>query len=111
LWLRINTTALAPAVDIEIPAKFAFLYEPSRYKVVYGGRDGAKSWNIAIALLLLGAEKQVRIMCAREIQKSIADSVHHLLVSQIARLGLDSFYEVQKADGNVLRDIYSACGL
>lgn len=79
----------------EFPAKLRCLFQPSRYKVLYGGRGGAKSWGIARALLLLGASKPLRVLCAREIQRSIQDSVHKLLRDQIVSLGLRDFYEVQ----------------
>ncbi len=81
---------------IEFPDKLAFLFEPHRYKVAYGGRGSGKSWSFARALLLLGAQNPLRILCTREIQKSIADSVHKLLADQIAALGLGSFYNVQQ---------------
>jgi phage terminase large subunit len=78
----------------EFPAKLEFLFKPKRYKVLYGGRGGAKSWGIARALLILGRAKPLRILCTREIQKSIADSVHKLLSDQIRELGLNGFYEI-----------------
>lgn len=82
---------------IEIPSKFEFLFEPKRYKVMYGGRGGAKSHAIARALLVLGsAQKPLRIICAREIQKSISDSVHALLADLIKEHGISDFYEVQR---------------
>jgi len=81
---------------IEFPDKLAFLFEPHRYKVAYGGRGSAKSWSFARALLLQGAQAQKRVLCTREIQKSIADSVHKLLADQISALGLGSFYNVQQ---------------
>lgn len=70
------------------------MFDPYRYKVAYGGRDGAKSWSFARALLLMGAEKALRIGCFRENQKSIRDSVHKLLSDQIIELGLASMYQV-----------------
>lgn len=78
----------------EFPAKLQPLFQPSRYKVLDGGRGGAKSWGIARALLIQGAAQKLRIGCGREIQKSIADSVHQLLKNQIAALGLGGFYKV-----------------
>lgn len=81
--------------NLEFPEKLEFLFQPRRYKVLYGGRGGAKSWGVARALLILGTTKPLRILCAREFQKSIKDSVHQLLKDQIIALGLDSFYEVQ----------------
>lgn len=78
----------------DFPERLAFLFEPARYKVAYGGRGAAKSWNFARALIILGAQRKLRILCARETQKSIADSVHRLLSDQIELLGLQSNYEV-----------------
>lgn len=66
--------------------------------MLWGGRGSAKSQSIARALLIQGASDKHKILCAREIQKSIAESVHSLLVEQIEQLGLTSFYEVQKAN-------------
>jgi phage terminase large subunit len=80
--------------NVQFPAKLAFLFEPQRYKVCYGGRGGAKSWGIARALLILGAKSQLRILCAREFQTSIKDSVHKLLCDQIDSMGLTGFYEI-----------------
>ena len=80
--------------NVQFPAKLAFLFEPQRYKVCYGGRGGAKSWGIARALLILGAKSQQRILCAREFQTSIKDSVHKLLCDQIDSMGLTGFYEI-----------------
>jgi phage terminase large subunit len=83
--------------NADFPEKLRFLFEPCRYKVLYGGRGGAKSWGIAKALLIQGSNRPLRILCAREFQNSIKESVHHLLESQIDKVGLRSFYEVQNA--------------
>ena len=87
----IVSQALAKA---EFPIKLKGLFEKSRYKVAYGGRGGAKSWGIARALLIKGAKDPMRILCAREFQTSIKDSVHKLLCDQIEALGLLGFYEI-----------------
>ncbi len=84
-------------MKIQLPEKLACLYTPSRYKVLYGGRGGGKSMTIARVLLLQGTQQKHKILCAREIQKSIQDSVHSLLKEQIEEMGLGWFYEVQKA--------------
>jgi phage terminase large subunit len=81
-------------IEARFPPKLEFLFKPSRYKVAYGGRGGAKSWGFARALLLLASAKPLRVLCTREVQKSIKDSVHQLLVDQIGALGLGAFYEV-----------------
>jgi phage terminase large subunit len=80
---------------IELPEKLGFLVtEQYRYKGAYGGRGSAKSWTFARALIILGASRPMRILCAREVQKSIKQSVHKLLSDQIQALGLGSFYEI-----------------
>jgi phage terminase large subunit len=83
----------------QFPEKLGFvLNEQHRYKVAYGGRDGAKSWSYARALLALGAEKPLRIGCFREVQRSIKDSVHKLLSDQIEDMGLSRFYRVLQTE-------------
>lgn len=82
---------------IQIPKAFKDIFQPYRYKVYYGGRGGAKSHNIARYLLIAGAEKPMRFLCARELQGSIHDSVHKLLSDIISEYGLNEFYEVQQA--------------
>lgn len=52
------------------------------------------SWGIARALLLMGTQRDLRILCAREIQNSISESVHKLLSDQIVLLGLEAHYTV-----------------
>lgn len=81
-------------MEIEFPEKLEFLFEPMRYKVAHGGRGSAKSWSFARALLILAASKTLRVLCTREVQKSIKDSVHKLLSDQIVAMGLGAFYEV-----------------
>lgn len=79
---------------VEFPEALEWLFTPSRYKIAYGGRGSGKSWGFARALLVQGAAKPLQILCAREIQKSVADSVHRLLSQQIEGMGLSHFYEV-----------------
>ena len=81
---------------VEFPQKLSCLFEPEycRYRILVGGRGGSKSWGISRALLIKASQKQLRILCAREFQTSIRDSVHKLLSDQIGELGLSEFYEV-----------------
>jgi phage terminase large subunit len=90
--------ALAEKLDalarITIPPAFDFLGEAARYLVAYGGRGSAKSWSICRRLLREALWKPIRVLCCREIQLSIEESVHHLIESQIAELGLAHYFEV-----------------
>jgi phage terminase large subunit len=83
--------------QVYFPDKLKVLFEPHRYKVLYGGRGGAKSWGVARWLLLDGAKVPLRVLCARELQNSIKDSVHKVLSDQVEKLGLATEYDVQQA--------------
>ena len=94
--LNPNLNQTEPLADF--PKKLQFLFEPYRYKVAYGGRGSGKSWGFARALLLQASHKPLRVLCAREVQRSIKNSVHQLLSDQIQALGLGQFYEVLESE-------------
>ena len=85
-----------PPVKIQIAKPFKSLFRPARYKVFYGGRGAGKSWVFAQALVLMALQKTMRVLCARELQVSIADSVHKLLADTIGRMGLSSRFEITR---------------
>ncbi len=59
------------------------LFVPKRLKVLWGGRSAGRSWGCARALLTLARGRRIRVLCAREFQNSIEESVHRVLKSQI----------------------------
>ena len=69
------------------------LTESYRFGVLYGGRGSAKSHTIGRIVLLWGAVQPLRILCGREVQLSIKDSVHMLLCDLVRELGLEDEYE------------------
>lgn len=80
---------------ISIPEKtFFLLQDKSRYKVLYGGRGSGKSVNVALCLILIAIKRKVRILCTRQIQGSIKDSVYKLLKDLISQYGFDSYFEI-----------------
>jgi phage terminase large subunit len=79
---------------VKIPKIFKPLDKPYRYKVMYGGRGSSKSWTVARKLILRGVQEKLLILCARELQKSIKQSVHRLIKDQITHLGLVNFFEI-----------------
>lgn len=81
-------------INADFPEKLSFLFRLYRYKVARGGRGSGKSWGFARALLIQGLQKPMRILCAREVQLSIKQSVHKLLKDQIQLLGLEKYYNV-----------------
>ncbi len=82
--------------SVQIPKAFQELNQPARYKVFYGGRGSGKSWAIARSLLLRAAQRKTRVLCTRELQSSIQESVHRLLSDQISALGLSPVFEIQQ---------------
>lgn len=87
---------MSSALSLDIPEAMMPFLEHERYKVAYGGRGSSKSWTIAQLLVMRAYQAPTRILCAREIQRSISDSVIQLLSDTIERLGLSSFFEIQK---------------
>ena len=72
------------------------LYQPKKIKALYGGRGSRKSWAISEALLRLSFLKKADILCAREIQDSIEDSVIKLLKDRAVAIGLQKYFELKK---------------
>lgn len=97
-------TKKAPNVLVEFPKKlhdaenpdFSPLFTPARYKIFVGGRASGKSWGIANALITMGTQKSMRILCAREFQSSMKMSVWQLLCDTIERQRLENFYEIEQ---------------
>lgn len=84
-------------VSAQFPKKLLpELFRPHRYKILHGGRGSGKSTSLGKALLIMGLQKKIRVLCVRETQRSIRESVHRLLVDQIAQMGLSAFYAVQQ---------------
>lgn len=82
---------------IEFPERLHFLLtESARYKILYGGRGGGKTVNIARALIILAHEKKLRVLCAREFQNSITESVYEVLKEQITALDYEADFDVQR---------------
>lgn len=63
---------------------------------MHGGRGSAKSWSAAGALIIKASQGKLEVLCAREFQSSIRDSVHKLLSNQIERLGLGALFHIEK---------------
>lgn len=83
---------------IEVPRKLKPLLAPKRYKGAYGGRGGAKSHFFAEQIILRCYARQSRVVCIREVQNSIKDSVKQLLIDKIAKLGLQPHFTVLDAE-------------
>lgn len=81
-------------MTVQLINKVKPLFAPFRYKVLYGGRGGLKSWSIAQVLLLMSMQKPIRVLCTREFQNSIKESVFKLLEDQIDKLKLTKYFKI-----------------
>lgn len=92
---------LKTAVDTNINLKVANVYKPlwknaKRRNYIYGGRGSGKSHDVAEYCLFRAYQKKIKVLCTRELQNSIADSVYSLLKNKIADMKLDFFFTVYK---------------
>ena len=93
-------------MNVDFPDKvLPVLKAKKRYKVLYGGRGSAKSWTVAKHLVIKAAFSCIRVLCTREYQSSVKDSVYKLLCDQISKLGLEKFFDIQR---DVIRGIYGS---
>jgi len=77
--------------QIDIPDAFIELVQPTkkwRHLCYYGGRSSGKSTTVATVLVALATQSSLRILCCREVQNSIAESVHKLLADMITKYKL-----------------------
>ncbi len=72
------------------PALREFWATPARNRVLYGGRSSSKSWDAAGFAIALAQQCSLRILCTRQFQNKIEESVYTLLKIQIARFGLQN---------------------
>jgi hypothetical protein len=82
-------------MKIQIPEKLHSLFtNTKRYVVIFGGRGSGKSHGVAAFLLAKSLEKKCRILCTREIQNSIRDSVWKLLTEKIYEYKWDNYFKI-----------------
>jgi len=92
-----HEAAQAVNAKATFPPKFRpFLTENTYWKVIYGGRGSGKTESCAKALLLMGHQQPLRVLCCREIMQSIKQSSHAVLSTMVGELGLENFYTVEK---------------
>ena len=83
-------------INVDIPKIFLPIFNSNKRNIVlYGGRGSGKSYIIAMLLVMKAIEKPNQIiLCTREIQNSILDSVHSILVQSIERMGLTKLFDI-----------------
>jgi phage terminase large subunit len=86
------------SIKLEVPRKLKPLLAPKRYKGAYGGRGGAKSHFFAEQVIIQCYISDKRIVCIREVQASIKDSVKQLLIDKIIKLGISDYFEILESE-------------
>jgi len=81
-------------VDIPVTAAFEPLLEPYHYKGAYGGRGGTKSHGFADLLVDECLREHIRMVCVREYQKSLEQSVKRLIEDKIELYGLTREFRI-----------------
>lgn len=82
-------------LNIEVASIFQPLLKPMRYKGAHGGRGSGKSHNFGSMVVSRCVQKGgTRIVCAREVQKSLRDSVKLLIEDKINAYGLEKQFKV-----------------
>jgi phage terminase large subunit len=78
----------------EIIKKRTVFKEELTYLVPYGGRGSGKSFTFMDACVIEASIRPVRILCTREIQLSIDESVKAEIEAAIADRGLSHFFKI-----------------
>ena len=85
------------------PPKLAFLYDPVEleqyeYVILKGGRGGGKTETLGQSFILNSFNDSADILCLREIQNSIDDSVKKVLEEWITEMGLEKHFRILKTE-------------
>ena len=94
------------AINVNVPEKLIpLIVRPKPLKILVGGRGSAKSETVA-QCMLKHCDDGFRVLCAREFQNSLDDSVHSLLKRKIDDLGITTLNAlataIQSANGEII---------
>lgn len=84
-------------LNIKFPEKLTPLWAvQARYYILKGGRAGGKSVGIADYCIGNTVSDEKRVMCARETQNSMTESVHYLLCERIEHHNIEKHYKITR---------------
>tara|TARA_R110000765_G_scaffold273224_2_gene371950 strand:- start:415 stop:1677 length:1263 start_codon:yes stop_codon:yes gene_type:complete len=85
--------------NFSVPKIFQPLWKPARYKFSHGGRGSGKSHDAATRAVIMAANQPgTRIVCVREVQKTLQESAKKLLEDMIVKLGLSSKFKIMNSE-------------
>lgn len=86
-------------IDTPTPAWALPLLKPARYKVVRGGRGSGKSHFVAEEIVLtMVHEPDCKVVCIREVQKSLKFSSKQLIENKIRALGVGDLFDITQTE-------------
>jgi phage terminase large subunit len=85
------------SLELDAPEWFIPFLDPARYKGAHGGRGSGKSHAFAEYVLMRAVQRRTDVVCIREVQRSLQQSVKKLIEMKIEALGLAKFFEVQQS--------------
>lgn len=89
---------MAKSLDVKVTPIFKELNDSKdQFVLFYGGRSGGKSWSICMWLLFQSLKQELRIVCGRETQLSLQESVYTLLCDLIKKFGLDDYFHITRS--------------
>lgn len=78
---------------LHVAEKFLPLWREKReHYGFHGGRGGAKSHSIGEYIAAISSQQKERVVCGRQFQNSIKDSVKELLEAKIQKLGMAAYW-------------------
>lgn len=83
-------------LDIQTPRWAIPLLEPARYKGAWGGRGSGKSHFFAEYVVERCIMAKTDVVCVREVQQTLSQSVKKLIETKIEDLGVGHLFEVQR---------------
>lgn len=90
---------MTEAVDVQIPDRLRWVFSGQpRYRGAYGGRGSAKSMTFAKMAAVYAAVEPHRVLCAREIQRTIQESSKAEVEAAItSEPWLEDLYEIGRS--------------
>lgn len=85
-------------LSIETPRVFLPLLKDSRYKGAKGGRGSGKSHFFAELAVEMAYRKPIDIVCIREVQLTLAQSVKKLIEAKIQQFGLGQYFDIRQTE-------------
>lgn len=87
---------------MQLPAKFdEFLHQPKTHNIFAGGRGGGKTRSIAEFIVEVMARTPLKIICGREVQKSLKESSFLVIREAIQRLGYSQQFKINESAGAI----------